>query len=280
MPIPKPKEGETQEEFGSRCMGAIGGEHEDKKQAYAICMNTWRESKKGEESSAETESSGENRTSEKAFIVSKADKRFVVGGYANVFMIDKDGKVIPDRQNEVVALKALDEAFQTMMIKESRRNHMYWHTNMQIGELIWEAVDSNGTLWKSHVVYEPNEQYTKKGLFILSELFPDNPLSIEAMKEMENGGLLEFSIGEFPLETEHKCDSDKCWTEVTKLYLGEASSCENAINVESKAFVLKALDETQKPLDTIDERVEAIEKALLLKKIMLKLDSIEKALKQ
>jgi len=45
-PIPSPGKNESQSDFISRCMGAIGGEYDDKKQAVAICHSSWRESKK------------------------------------------------------------------------------------------------------------------------------------------------------------------------------------------------------------------------------------------
>ena len=45
-PIPSPNKNESQNDFISRCMGVIGGEYEDKKQAVAICGSTWREHKK------------------------------------------------------------------------------------------------------------------------------------------------------------------------------------------------------------------------------------------
>lgn len=239
-------------------MSAIGGEYEDKKQAYAICMNTWRESKKTDE---RVEDHNETTSINPSTFIIKSEKKFIIGGYANVYMLDKDGKVVPDRDKEVVNLKALDEALQLMMSKESRRNHIYWHTNMQIGEIIWDTMDSDGVQWKTHVVYEPDEQYVKKGAFILSEMFDDNPLSQQAKEQMQKGELLEFSIGGLPLETENKCDEDKCWTEITRLYLGEVSSCENAINVESKAFIIKSED--TKILAEVDRRLKTLEEKLL-----------------
>jgi len=45
-PIPSPGKNESQSDFISRCMGSIGGEYEDKKQAVAICGSSWRNSKK------------------------------------------------------------------------------------------------------------------------------------------------------------------------------------------------------------------------------------------
>ena len=41
-PIPVPGEKEKQKDFISRCMSAIGGEYEDKKQAAAICFSAFR----------------------------------------------------------------------------------------------------------------------------------------------------------------------------------------------------------------------------------------------
>lgn len=46
MPIPKPKSGEEEKEYVSRCMSAIGGEF-PQKQAAAICYSTYREARKG-----------------------------------------------------------------------------------------------------------------------------------------------------------------------------------------------------------------------------------------
>jgi len=55
MPIPKPKSGEKQDAFISRCMSAIGGEYDDNKQAVAICYDAWRKSKEKKESTMEIE---------------------------------------------------------------------------------------------------------------------------------------------------------------------------------------------------------------------------------
>lgn len=45
MPIPKPKSGESEQEFVSRCISEIYDEY-GQKQAAAICYNTYRETKK------------------------------------------------------------------------------------------------------------------------------------------------------------------------------------------------------------------------------------------
>lgn len=46
MPIPKPKKDEKEKDFISRCMGAIGGEYDDNKQATAICYQSWKDKDK------------------------------------------------------------------------------------------------------------------------------------------------------------------------------------------------------------------------------------------
>ena len=42
MPIPKLKAGESENEYVSRCMEAIGGEYDDNAQPLAICYATYR----------------------------------------------------------------------------------------------------------------------------------------------------------------------------------------------------------------------------------------------
>lgn len=48
MPIPTPQKEETESHFISRCMHVIGDEYEDKKQAVAVCYDSWRKVHGGE----------------------------------------------------------------------------------------------------------------------------------------------------------------------------------------------------------------------------------------
>lgn len=45
MPIPTPSGTESEENYISKCMEAIGDEYTDKDQALAVCYSQWRESK-------------------------------------------------------------------------------------------------------------------------------------------------------------------------------------------------------------------------------------------
>ena len=98
-----------------------------------------------------TDNSGETDIILNRILKSVDDGKFVIAGYASPELRDKDGNILPDIEGDSVNLDALDKAFNTMMVRESRRNHMVDHTNMQIGELLFDYTDSEGVVWKSHV---------------------------------------------------------------------------------------------------------------------------------
>ncbi len=79
MPIPKPQ-GETQREYISKCMSAIGDEY-NSEQALAICYDTWREEN----------FKGIN------LVAGKVDlKEPCWEGYIQVGMKEKDGRMVPN----------------------------------------------------------------------------------------------------------------------------------------------------------------------------------------
>ena len=49
MPLPKPKQGESEQDFISRCIPVVMGEAEDNEQAAAICYSQWRAKSVNEE---------------------------------------------------------------------------------------------------------------------------------------------------------------------------------------------------------------------------------------
>jgi len=172
--------------------------------------------------------------------IEKADDgRFVIGGYASVFLEDEFGNAIGDDQNDIVELDALEEAFKRMMAKESRRNLMGVHTNAQIGELIWEYIDSEGILWDSQVVFVPTIQYSKKGLFILAEIFDDVEEAKRFRYEMKKNKMLSLSIGGEALRRKEVCNENTCVNKIVSMDLYEVSSCEVGVNREAKARVMK-----------------------------------------
>lgn len=91
MPIPKPKEGESQNDFMSRCMSAMSSEFSDEKQRSAVCYSTFRKKEVGSFSVfspvtkcwTETVKSGESEKSQRFFEVT-------VSGMKE----DRDGEVM------------------------------------------------------------------------------------------------------------------------------------------------------------------------------------------
>ena len=170
----------------------------------------------------------------------KADQKFLIAGYASPKLTDKNGRELPDLEGDAIDLGAMDEALKRMMKIASRRNLMGYHSNTQIGEILFNAIDSDGALWKTHVVFDASAQYPKQGLFIVAELFQDIEEAKRYVKAMQMGHMLSFSIGGEALETQKICSDGVCRKRITVMDLHEVSSCEKGINPEAKAFVLKS----------------------------------------
>jgi len=169
------------------------------------------------------------------FVLKSEKSRFVIAGYASVNIVDKD--------NEKITPEALKEAFEKMMKRESRRNLMLHHQNIQIGEILPKYVDKNGKVWKSGV--------DDKGLFIVAEVFDDTVTGKEVIERMKKGELMSFSIGGrvLPGGREVKCDENKCWTEIVRLELYEVTSCDQGKNPKAKAFILEKQDNADEDWD-------------------------------
>lgn len=173
--------------------------------------------------------------------IEKMDSRpFMIGGYASVLLEDENGKEMGDLENDSVTLTALDEAFTRMMKRVSRRNLNAYHTNIQIGEIVPEYVDSDGKRWYSHVITAPSEQYPKKGLFILAEIFDDIMEALKFKAAMLKDHMLAFSIGGEAHQKRKVCDDSHCINQITFLDLFEVSACERGMNPEAKSRVMKS----------------------------------------
>ena len=67
------------------------------------------------------------RQVETDFSILKSDN-LVIGGYASIEVVDK--------QNDLITLKALNEAVEKFMEDKKFRNVMSNHSNVQVGEVI------------------------------------------------------------------------------------------------------------------------------------------------
>ena len=81
-----------------------------------------------------------NRASD--FRILKNDD-LTIGGYASIEIVDK--------QNDLITLKALNEAVSHFMDNNKFRNVMTNHSNVQVGEVIKSYRDKSGKLWKTEV---------------------------------------------------------------------------------------------------------------------------------
>ena len=93
MPIPKPNQSETEEQYVSRCIGEIYDEY-GQEQGAAICYNTYR---------SETKMSGErlvaskiNQMSKYRGINLKEEGDPCTSGYEQYGMKDLDGRQVPN----------------------------------------------------------------------------------------------------------------------------------------------------------------------------------------
>jgi len=87
MPIPKPKKNEEQDAFLERCMGdnVMNDDYPDNKQRYAICMQSWKDKDKEEDSFEPADVERRYFPVEQIRVVRSEKEAAVIEGYAAVF---------------------------------------------------------------------------------------------------------------------------------------------------------------------------------------------------
>ncbi len=183
-------------------------------------------------------------------IKAKSDD-LMIGGYASIEMVDK--------QNDLITLKALNEAVAKFMEKNKFRNVMTNHSNVQVGEVIQSYRDSNGKLWKTEV--------DDVGFFVVIKLRDDIEKAKEINRSIRKGTLRSFSIGGQALQKVKKHHEELGeYSEISKLELHEVTICEKGINPEAKFDILKEdknmskLEKALAELDTLLEEVNTLRK--------------------
>ena len=157
------------------------------------------------------------------FTILKSDN-LVIGGYASIEIVDK--------QNDLITLKALDEAVAKFMTQQKYRNVMTNHSNVQVGEVLKNYRDSTGRLWKTGV--------DDVGFFVVIKMRDDIEKAKEVGREIRKGSLRSFSIGGQALEKRKKTSDELGeFNEISKLELHEVTICEKGINPEAKFDILK-----------------------------------------
>ena len=116
--------------------------------------------------------------SDGTFDILKSDE-LVIGGYASIEVVDK--------QNDLITLDALEDAVVKYMQIKKYRNVMSNHSNVQVGEVIEQYRDKNGTLHKTAV--------DDVGFYVVIKLRDDIEKAKEISRGIRKGTLRSFSIG-------------------------------------------------------------------------------------
>ena len=177
------------------------------------------------------------------FRILKSDD-LMIGGYASIEIVDK--------QNDLITLKALNEAVDKYMENPKFRNVMTNHSNVQVGEVVKTYRDKNGKLWKTEV--------DDVGFFVVIKLRDDIEKAKEINRGIRKGSLRSFSIGGQALEKVKKNHQELGdYNEISKLELHEVTICEKGINPEARFDILK---QDKKTKTKKVNKMTKIEKAL------------------
>ena len=161
---------------------------------------------------------------ENDFQILKSQDDLMIGGYASIEIVDK--------QNDLITLKALQDAVNNYMEQSKFRNVMTNHSNVQVGEVVKSYRDKNGKIWKTEV--------DDVGFFVVIKLRDDIEKAKEINRGIRKGSLRSFSIGGQAFKRVRKSDAEHGdYQEISKLELHEITICERGINPEATFRILK-----------------------------------------
>ena len=186
----------------------------------------------------------------------KSNNDLMIGGYASIEIVDK--------QNDLITLKALNDAVHKYMENPKFRNVMTNHSNVQVGEVIKSYRDKNGKLWKTEV--------DDVGFFVVIKLRDDIEKAKEINRGIRKGSLRSFSIGGQAIHKVKKSNPELGdYNEISKLELHEVTICEKGINPEARFDILKQDKKTEA------NNMSKLEKALAeLDSLMDEVNSLRK----
>ena len=178
-------------------------------------------------------------------MILKSNDDLMIGGYASIEIVDK--------QNDLITLKALNEAVLNVMTN---------HSNVQVGEVVKSYRDKNGKIWKTEV--------DDVGFFVVIKLRDDIEKAKEINRGIRKGSLRSFSIGGQAIHKVKKNHPELGdYNEISKLELHEVTICEKGINPEAKFDILKQekeannmskLEKALAELDSLMEEVNTLRK--------------------
>ena len=195
------------------------------------------------------------------FRILKSDD-LMIGGYASIEIVDK--------QNDLITLKALQEAVNGYMENPKFRNVMTNHSNVQVGEVVKSYRDKNGKLWKTEV--------DDVGFFVVIKLRDDIEKAKEINRGIRKGSLRSFSIGGQALQKTKRTNPELGeFNEISKLELHEVTICEKGINPEAKFDILKQ-EKKVKNMSKIEKALEELD-ALMAEVNTLRKEEMDEKMK-
>ena len=168
----------------------------------------------------------------------------MIGGYASIEIVDK--------QNDLITLKALNEAVKKYMENPKFRNVMTNHSNVQVGEVVESYRDKTGRIWKTEV--------DDVGFFVVIKLRDDIEKAKEINRGIRKGSLRSFSIGGQALQKVKKNHPELGeFNEISKLELHEVTICEKGINPEARFDILKQDKNKVKTMSKIEKALAELD---------------------
>ena len=178
------------------------------------------------------------------FRILKSQDNLMIGGYASIEIVDK--------QNDLITLKALQEAVIKYMENPKFRNVMTNHSNVQVGEVVESYRDKNGKIWKTEV--------DDVGFFVVIKLRDDIEKAKEIGRGVRKGSLRSFSIGGQAIQKVKKSHPELGqYNEISKLELHEVTICEKGINPEAKFDILKQDKKEVSNMSKIEKALEELD---------------------
>ena len=254
-PIQKPFAGFA--DFPS-CLRQMRHDGHDEESARRICGRL--------QADAEGKSKDPYRLELHGPLVTLSKSARVIGGYANVSIVDTEGDLITVGAWREAAKKYMASGFPNVNLK---------HSSVTIGGVIPEFKDSQGRVWTTHV--------DDVGFFVVVKIRDDLLIADKAWDLIEAGKLREFSISGSALPGAVKLIYDSkngLHREISGLELYETTVCERGINQGAGFMILKSRDADmyhfEKTPGTAEATVAGLIKAELMELVKSKLVALLK----
>jgi hypothetical protein len=145
--------------------------------------------------------------------------RRIVGGYASVIMVDREGHKITK--------EALVDATKRFMSEVYYRPINVFHSDVTVGRVLPRWTNpKTGEIVTSHV--------DNTGWYIVAEIRDDVEIADKVWEEVERGNIRSFSIAGSSKDKNEGYKDGKFMTEITKLDIYEITLCEEPVNPMSK----------------------------------------------